>query len=116
MNKNFTKLIIVPKDKCSEELLDYDLANDSQLYILKLKEAFFLILWKNNIFSDINKICNVNIDDFEDEKITNANSINLVINYLIKRERVYGYEEDMQCLLKMFELALKEKVGIYFYF
>lgn len=111
-------MIVVPKDKYSEELLNYDQAADNQLNILKLQEPFFHILWEKGIFSNINEICNVNIDDFEDERITNIDNIRSTIKYLENKKASFNKDDQMniELIIDIFKLALSKNVGVYFYF
>ena len=105
-----TRQITVPKDKEAESALDYDIATPQQLLELKLTNEEFEKFWKEGIFSLINQVGNINIDDFEDEHITDLNIIENVL-YELNRNRNSSTE-----IIKMFELALEYKTSIHFYF
>ncbi|MDN4015117.1 hypothetical protein QX233_21960 [Chryseobacterium gambrini] len=104
-----SKIIIVPKNKEAEIALDYDTANPDQLVELNLESDEFEKLLNANIFTLINKVANSNIDDFEDEHITDLNLIRLSLNELKKTN-------DAEEINKMFELALLYETSIHFYF
>lgn len=105
-----SKLIIVPKNKEAEIALDYDTATSEQLIELNLTTEEFDRLWDDGIFSLINKISNCNIDDYEDEHITDLNLISKTLSEL--KARRLGLEN----IIKMFETAIFYKTSIHFYF
>lgn len=105
-----SKLIIVPKDKDAEVALDYDWATQEQIIELSLTDEEFERLWSEGIFTLINRISNANIDDFEDEHITDLNSISN--SYIELKNTPHGTED----IIKMFELAINYKTSIHFYF
>ena len=105
-----SKIIVVPKNKEAEIALDYDTATPDQIIELKLKDDEFERLWNEGIIFLVNKISNSNIDDFEDEHITDLNLIRNSWNELKKNP--HSPEE----INKMFELALYYKTSIHFYF
>ncbi|WP_160137161.1 hypothetical protein [Chryseobacterium sp. c4a] len=105
-----SKLIIVPKDKEAEIALDYDTATPEQVVELNLTDEEFEKLWEEGVFSLINEITNSNIDDFEDEHITDLNDI---LNAYVELQKTSNGVAD---LIKMFELAITYKTSIHFYF
>lgn len=104
-----SKIIFVPKDKEAEYALDIDSAVPEQLVEFELTNEEFDELWNSGVFSLINKISGGNIDDFEDEHITDLNIIGKVLDEL-KKNRI---NSD---IVRMFELALKYRTSIHFYF
>ncbi|SDJ39765.1 hypothetical protein [Chryseobacterium jejuense] len=104
------KLIIVPKDKEAETALDYDLATSEQIVELNLTNEAFEKLWNEGVFSLINKTSNSNIDQFEDEHITDLNYIS---NSFIELKKI---SDDIEDIIKMFELAITYNTSIHFYF
>ncbi|MGQ8869829.1 hypothetical protein [Myroides sp. TSA_177.3] len=105
-----SKVISVPKDKEAESALDYNNAKPEQLVELKLTNEEFDILWEEGIFSLINRISGSNIDDFEDEHITDLDVISLVLKEL---KMCDAHSKD---IVKMFELALEYRTSVHFYF
>ncbi len=111
------KLIIVPKNKSIEiEFLNSVDFKESDLIILKLDDSSFYKLWNLKVFSSINKIADVNIDDFEDESIHDVNKIYLIINYLSTTEYPTETRTIIDKLIFLFKECLVRKTGIYFYF
>ncbi len=105
-----SKKIIVPKNKEAEIALDYDVAGPDQIVELSIANGEFKKLWDRDIFILINKISNSNIDDFEDEHITNLDSIYNSLNELKKNSN------SSNEINRMFELALSYGTSIHFYF
>ncbi|MBT2620292.1 hypothetical protein [Chryseobacterium sp. ISL-6] len=105
-----SKTIIVPKNKEAENALDYDTASKEQLVELNLSEQEFEKLWNEGVFFLINKVSKCNIDDYEDEHITD---LSLISNTLIELNKILDGSEK---IIKMFEFALIYKTSIHFYF
>lgn len=112
------KIITVPKDELALKALEYDNANSDQLYEMSLSEVQFRSLWEIGIFDSINKIANANIDNFEDEQITDIVKLNKVILSGIFDANFSDTEVD-QAIKKIKELFLKSiqcNTGVFFYF
>ncbi len=105
-----SKIIVVPKNKEAEIALDYDTATSEQVVELKLTPYEFEKLWNEGVFALINKISDSNIDDYEDEHITDLDLISCSYNEL-KKLRCNPEE-----IIKMFEFAIMYKTSIHFYF
>lgn len=105
-----SKIIIVPKNKEAEIALDYDTATPEQVVELNLTDDEFEKLWSEGIFSLINKLSNCNIDDYEDEHITD---LDLITNSFHELKKVPNNPEE---IIKMFEFAIMYKTSIHFYF
>lgn len=104
------KVITVPKNKDAEIALDYDTATPEQIVEINLTDIQFDKLWNKGIFLLINRISNSNIDNFEDEHITNLDFIYNTLNELKKNPN------SIEQIIEMFELALLYKTSIHFYF
>lgn len=76
------RYIVTPKDKKAAELLDYNKATDNNLIELALAEEEFNTLNYHNVFSSLNEILGCNIDDFEDESITDDRQLEMGLTYL----------------------------------
>lgn len=115
MNK---KIIIIPKDKESEKLLDFDNAKPEQLLELRLNKGDFEKLYEEGVFDLINEISNSNIDDYENEEIKDIAIIKKIIDQLIIKENSVNNElkNKVSEIRKLFEEALRREVGVYFYF
>lgn len=105
-----SKIIVVPKNKEAEIALDYDTATSEQVVELSLTHYEFEKLWNEGVFALINNISDSNIDDYEDEHITDLNLIS----------RSYHELKKLPCkpeeIIKMFEFAIMYKTSIHFYF
>lgn len=112
----FRRLVVTPKNKEAEKLLDYNEASDEQLYSLELKKPFFDELCNMKIFDNLNRIANVNIDDYEDEKIIDLKIISKIILYLNDKKFSKEFESDSSQFLQMFKYALENNTGVYFFF
>jgi len=69
------KQIIVPLSAEAMKKLDYDQADDDELYIVKLSEQEVDLLFEKNFFNRINEIIDTYIDDYEYEEIVGAERI-----------------------------------------
>lgn len=105
-----SKKIIVPKDKQAEIALDYDTATPEQIIELNLADDEFENLWNEGIFALISNLSNCNIDDYEDEHITD---LDLILKSLHELKKTINSPVK---IIKMFELALLYKTSIHFYF
>lgn len=63
------KQIVVPLSVEAMKKLDYDQADDNELYVFKLSKQEVNLLFEKNFFDKINEIIDTYIDDYEDEKI-----------------------------------------------
>lgn len=73
------RYIVTPKDKAAE-LLDYIKSADNDLIELVLAEKQFNVISCHNVFSSLNEILGCNIDDFEDEPITDERRLDMGLN------------------------------------
>lgn len=76
------KQIIVPLSAEAMKKLDYDQADDDELYIVKLSEQEVDLLFEKNFFNEINKTIDTYIDDYEDEKIIDLRKLIILKNLL----------------------------------
>ncbi len=111
------RYIVTPKDKAAAELLDYNKATDDDLIELVLTEEQFNVLNYHNVFSGLDEILGCNIDDFEDESITDERQLEIGLNYLtaiIVNDE--GARKLLEKLIYLFQEARSRKTGVYFYF
>lgn len=105
-----SKIIVVPKNKEAEIALDYDTATSEQVEELNLTDYEFEKLWNEGVFTLINKVSDSNIDDYEDEHITD---LDLIFSSYYELKKIPCSPEE---IIKMFEYAIKYKTSIHFYF
>ena len=110
------KTITVPKSKKAQALLDYDKCPEELLFEINLSKEEFDSLWKANFFTYLNSICNVHIDDYESEEITNQNSIALAIKDMENTKWPNNLKNLITEIIGLFIKAKKSETGVYFYF
>ena len=110
------KVITVPKSIEAQKLLDLDQCPSELLDETYLSQEQFDLLWKVNFFSEINHICGVNIDDFEDEEITNKASIKNAIAFIQSQKWLEEISEIVLKIEKLFQNAKKYNTSVHFYF
>lgn len=108
------RYITVPKDKDAEIALDYDTAKPEQLIEWELSQEEFVELWNLQIFDKINSTCDTIIDDYEDESITEPNSL-YQCSIIINQTKNYG-NGSVKRFSEMVRTAIDLKTGLYFYF
>jgi hypothetical protein len=109
------RLIIVPKNKEAEKDLDFDKAKKSQLIELHLNDEEFILLYKKGVFELINEIGSTSIDDYEDASLIGEENISNVMAAL-KLKNVLFEDDLIMKIICLFEAALNNKTGVYFYF
>ncbi|UYQ91269.1 hypothetical protein MKQ68_14345 [Chitinophaga horti] len=108
------RAIVVPKTKEAEQSLDYDKVMPEQLLEVVLDEDEFDNLLAIGFFERINSIAGSNIDDYEDENITDEEKLKEIL-----RSEIFSHSavtNKLSQLRNLFEEAIKRKTGIYFYF
>ncbi len=112
------RIITVPKDKGAENALNYNEAKDEQLIEIILTETEYLILYDNKVFDLINQEGHANIDDFEEESITEKESIEKVIKALEKRSSLTFDSSSslINDIIRLFKEALNRDTSVHFYF
>lgn len=112
------KVIIVPRDKFTEQELNYNQAQKEQLIELYLNDDEFDLLYKKKLFELINQIAETNIDDYEDDSISGKEKIGNVLARL--NLEVHSIDDEYNKLIKkmitLFEEAFNRDTGIYFHF
>lgn len=112
------KTICVPKNQAAQKQLDFDQCKDEDLIELNLNESVLANLFEIGFFKSMNNLTNSNIDDFEDERIVDLNSLQKVLNSNIFTSLANSEETTkvISAVRELFIEALSRKTGIYFYF
>jgi hypothetical protein len=78
----------------------------------------FKKLQNSNFFTSINDMVDVNIDDYEDENITNRKELKLIIESNIFNPNLYDNDVlfAVSAIKELFFEALSRKTGVYFFF
>lgn len=113
------KQIIVPLSAEAMKKLDYDQADDDELYIVKLSEQEVDLLFEKNFFNRINEIIDTYIDDYEDEKIIDLRKLIILQNLLqdnLDKEWADIPPKIYQNILFLTKLAIAKQTGLFFFF
>lgn len=110
------RVIVVPKTEEAEKALDFDMAEDHQLSIVQIDNDQFYQLWDIGLFSNINHLVGVLIDDYENEKITNKNDIERIVIFLNNLAIPTGLATIIDEIKDVFIEAIKRNRGVYFFF
>ena len=112
------KQIIVPLSAEAMKKLDYDQADDDELYIVKLSEQEVDLLFEKNFFNEINKTIDTYIDDYEDEKIIDLRKLIILKNLLqdnLDKEWADIPPKIYQNILFLTKLAIAKQTGLFFF-
>ena len=113
------KQIIVPLSAEAMKKLDYDQADDDELYIVKLSEQEVNLLFEKNFFNRINEIIDTYIDDYEYEEIIDLRKLVILKNFLqdtSNQEWADIPPKIYQNILFLIKLAIAKQTGLFFFF
>ena len=113
------KQIIVPLSAEAMKKLDYDQADDDELYIVKLSEQEVDLLFEKKFFNRINEIIDTYIDDYEDEEIIDLRKLVILKNFLqdtSNQEWADIPPKIYQNILFLTKLAIAKQTGLFFFF
>ena len=109
------KNISVPVNKSAMERLDLDNCVDGDLIELILDEDNYTNLLESNVINQLNNELDINIDDYEDEKIIDLDKL-IKAKSIIQNSIVSNNSEALIQLLTQVDNAIKYKTGLFFYF
>ena len=112
------KQIIVPLSAEAMKKLDYDQADDDELYIVKLSEQEVDLLFEKNFFNRINEIIDTYIDDYEYEEIIDLRKLVILKNFLqdtSNQEWADIPPKIYQNILFLTKLAIAKQTGLFFF-
>ena len=112
------KTICVPKNSEALDKLDYNKTEKGDLFEISLTDDMFFELSKIGFFQIINELAHSNVDNFEDEAITEEIYLNNVLKSDIFSKEKYNVEafKVIKDIEGLFIRALECKTGIFFYF
>ena len=113
------KQIIVPLSAEAMKKLDYDQADDDELYIVKLSDQEVNLLFEKNFFNKINEIIDTYIDDYEYEEIIDLRKLVILKNFLqdtSNQEWADIPPKIYQNILFLIKLAIAKQTGLFFFF
>ncbi len=111
------KIITVPLNKKAEEDLNFNNASPDDLIELAISDEAYFVLEKE-LFLEFNKICNVLIDNYEDEKIIGIGKLKSLLEFMESdaisenAEDIPRYNEIKSMIIE----AINRETGIYFFF
>jgi hypothetical protein len=111
-----TRSITVPLNAKAQKSLDFDDVDDSQIIELLIDDDDFEMLFQKGIFDLINSSVQVNIDDYEDESITEAEALQKVTNALIEESFKHSGNKLLIHMIYLFSCALNRGTGVFFFF
>jgi hypothetical protein len=110
--------VIVPKTKEAELALDYEEATADQLDSLFLTQKYYRDFWESGLLDLLNSLSpNSLIADYEVGIISNPQIIEHIIEHL-KNKKGFSFTLATaltEALIPLFEKALTNKTGVYFY-
>ena len=112
------KQIIVPLSAEAMKKLDYDQADDDELYIVKLSDQEVNLLFEKNFFNRINEIIDTYIDDYEYEEIIDLRKLVILKNFLqdtSNQEWADIPPKIYQNILFLIKLAIAKQTGLFFF-
>ena len=112
---NSMKYISVPVNKSAMERLDLDNCVDGDLIELILDEDNYKNLLESNVINQLNNELDINIDDYEDEKIIDLDKL-IKAKSIIQNSIVSNNSEALIQLLTQVDNAIKYKTGLFFIF
>lgn len=104
------KSIVVPKNKNAEIELDYNRADETTLITWNLSNSEYKELEHIGVFNKINNLCEVLIDEYEDEHIP-AEKLVIISEIFSKSSNDLVKE-----LSKLINEAIERNTSIHFYF
>ena len=113
------KQIIVPLSAEAMKKLDYDQADDDELYIVKLSDQEVNLLFEKNFFNRINEIIDTYLDDYEYEEIIDLRKLVILKNFLqdtSNQEWADIPPKIYQNILFLIKLAIAKQTGLFFFF
>lgn len=112
------KTICVPKNNLAQKHLDANECQPDELIELTIDEEVFNDLFNLGFFYSINNLAHSNIDNFEDDSITNKKFLLKILNSDLFNEKKYSKNlfDAISNIKDMFNKALTFKTGVYFYF
>lgn len=107
------KVISVPLSNSAMDRLYYDKTEDGDLLELFLTDNDFDILISTGFIQEVNSSLSINIDEYEDEEITEQSMLGKIESITQK------YESSSILFSKMHQLilvAIEKNTGIFFFF
>ena len=115
IDKNLIKELNLKKD----DFFDVYVKNQEETKYIELTPEEFNFLENNEIWDTMNQIdSSAMIDDYEESEIRNPTSLIRIVNFLETKENEFTIEKNkiIKEIIELIQLAIKHKVGVYFFF
>jgi hypothetical protein len=109
------KYISVPTSLEAMQRLDFDECIDGDLLELTISDEQFNCLLGTGLISELNNSIGVNIDEFEDEKITDINKLTIA-KTIAEKACATKSDQISQLVLSQIDKAIALKTGVFFFF
>lgn len=110
------KCIAVPVNPEAMNRLDYDQCQEGDLVEVIFEEHDYNELWDSGIIEILNNQLGKNIDDYEDENITDLDELRQCKVIIGERINIVPSSIILEKLNSQVNLAIDYKTGVFFYF
>ncbi|UXY10993.1 hypothetical protein N7922_00220 [Kosakonia sp. ML.JS2a] len=110
------KCIAVPVNLEAMNRLDYDQCQEEDLVEVIFEEHDYNELWDSGIIEILNNQLGKNIDDYEDENITDLDELRQCRVIIGERINIVPSSIILEKLYSQVNLAIDYKIGVFFYF
>ena len=109
------KCISVPTSIEAMSRLDYDACIEGDLVDATITDEDYNSIVKLGLVTSLNELLDINIDDYEDEKIVGIDALTQA-KMLIENIFISSESTAVNILLSQVNNAMKYKTGVFFYF
>lgn len=110
------KCIAVPVTPDAMKRLDYDQCQKGDLVEVIVEEHDYNALWDSGIIERLNNKLDKNIDDYEDENITDLDELRQCRVIISERMNEVPSSRILEKLYSQVNLAIHYKTGVFFFF
>ena len=109
------KIMSIPINKEAMIRMDYDENVDGDVFEMHLDSCDYDFFCKTGIVNKLNSALNINIDDYEDEKILGLDDL-LKARKIVTSELGSDVNGVLDKILSQINKAIENNTGIFFYF
>ncbi len=111
---NNMKYISVPTSQDAMQRLDFDESIEGDLIEVTINDELFQAIINTGIISQLNQFIEVNIDEFEDEKIVGIHDLTMAKSILAQLSP--SDFANASLLVSQIDKAIEYDTGVFFYF
>ncbi|WP_159281725.1 hypothetical protein [Rahnella variigena] len=108
------KYISVPTSQDAMQRLDFDESIEGDLIEVTINDELFQAIINTGIISQLNQFIEVNIDEFEDEKIVGIHDLTMAKSILAQLSP--SDFANASLLVSQIDKAIEYDTGVFFYF